>query len=95
MQRSFTLCFSVLILFAALVQSALISQEMCEIIQMFFLFCRETNLKFKMGLRVTDEKLQEERELAQFNGELLDITALKQNVCQERQHEDLFNKKMF
>ncbi|KAM4719636.1 phospholipid-transporting ATPase IC [Anableps anableps] len=27
----------------------------------------ETNLKFKMGLRVTDEKLQEERELAQFN----------------------------
>uniref|UniRef100_A0A3B5QCU7 Phospholipid-transporting ATPase n=1 Tax=Xiphophorus maculatus TaxID=8083 RepID=A0A3B5QCU7_XIPMA len=27
----------------------------------------ETNLKFKMGLRVTDERLQEERELAQFN----------------------------
>ncbi|XP_076614933.1 phospholipid-transporting ATPase IC [Chaetodon auriga] len=27
----------------------------------------ETNLKFKMGLRVTDERLQEERQLAQFN----------------------------
>lgn len=27
----------------------------------------ETNLKFKMGLRVTDEKLQEERQLAQFD----------------------------
>lgn len=27
----------------------------------------ETNLKFKMGLRVTDERLQEERELAGFN----------------------------
>lgn len=29
---------------------------------------RETNLKFKMGLRVTDERLQEERQLAAFNG---------------------------
>ncbi|KAG7498592.1 phospholipid-transporting ATPase IC [Solea senegalensis] len=28
----------------------------------------ETNLKFKMGLRVTDERLQEERQLAQFDG---------------------------
>uniref|UniRef100_A0A3Q1EZJ4 Phospholipid-transporting ATPase n=1 Tax=Acanthochromis polyacanthus TaxID=80966 RepID=A0A3Q1EZJ4_9TELE len=27
----------------------------------------ETNLKFKMGLRVTDEMLQEERQLAEFN----------------------------
>uniref|UniRef100_A0A3B5AIS3 Phospholipid-transporting ATPase n=1 Tax=Stegastes partitus TaxID=144197 RepID=A0A3B5AIS3_9TELE len=27
----------------------------------------ETNLKFKMGLRVTDERLQEERQLAEFN----------------------------
>uniref|UniRef100_A0A3B4T7E9 Phospholipid-transporting ATPase n=1 Tax=Seriola dumerili TaxID=41447 RepID=A0A3B4T7E9_SERDU len=27
----------------------------------------ETNLKFKMGLRVTDEKLQEERKLAEFD----------------------------
>uniref|UniRef100_A0A8C6NLB8 Phospholipid-transporting ATPase n=1 Tax=Nothobranchius furzeri TaxID=105023 RepID=A0A8C6NLB8_NOTFU len=27
----------------------------------------ETNLKFKMGLRVTDERLQEEQELAEFN----------------------------
>uniref|UniRef100_A0A3Q3F832 Phospholipid-transporting ATPase n=1 Tax=Kryptolebias marmoratus TaxID=37003 RepID=A0A3Q3F832_KRYMA len=27
----------------------------------------ETNLKFKMGLRVTDERLQEERQLAQFD----------------------------
>uniref|UniRef100_A0A665W8D1 Phospholipid-transporting ATPase n=1 Tax=Echeneis naucrates TaxID=173247 RepID=A0A665W8D1_ECHNA len=27
----------------------------------------ETNLKFKMGLRVTDEKLQDERKLAQFD----------------------------
>ncbi|XP_070706126.1 phospholipid-transporting ATPase IC [Pempheris klunzingeri] len=27
----------------------------------------ETNLKFKMGLRVTDEKLQHERQLAEFN----------------------------
>ncbi len=30
---------------------------------------RETNLKFKMGLKVTDERLQEENQLAQFNGE--------------------------
>uniref|UniRef100_A0A8C7Z3I6 Phospholipid-transporting ATPase n=1 Tax=Oryzias sinensis TaxID=183150 RepID=A0A8C7Z3I6_9TELE len=28
----------------------------------------ETNLKFKMGLRVTDEMLQEERQLADFDG---------------------------
>lgn len=35
----------------------------------FFFSCRETNLKFKMGLRVTDERLQEERQLAEFNGE--------------------------
>uniref|UniRef100_A0AAV2IV86 Phospholipid-transporting ATPase n=1 Tax=Knipowitschia caucasica TaxID=637954 RepID=A0AAV2IV86_KNICA len=28
----------------------------------------ETNLKFKMGLRVTDEQLQEERQLADFDG---------------------------
>uniref|UniRef100_A0A8D3D0Q9 Phospholipid-transporting ATPase n=1 Tax=Scophthalmus maximus TaxID=52904 RepID=A0A8D3D0Q9_SCOMX len=28
----------------------------------------ETNLKFKFGLRVTDEKLQEERQLAEFDG---------------------------
>ncbi|XP_070781239.1 phospholipid-transporting ATPase IC isoform X1 [Enoplosus armatus] len=27
----------------------------------------ETNLKFKMGLKVTDERLQEERQLAEFN----------------------------
>ncbi|XP_030599115.1 phospholipid-transporting ATPase IC isoform X1 [Archocentrus centrarchus] len=27
----------------------------------------ETNLKFKLGLRVTDERLQEERQLAEFN----------------------------
>ncbi|XP_057674978.1 phospholipid-transporting ATPase IC [Corythoichthys intestinalis] len=27
----------------------------------------ETNLKFKMGLRITDERLQEERQLAQFD----------------------------
>uniref|UniRef100_A0A672HX09 Phospholipid-transporting ATPase n=1 Tax=Salarias fasciatus TaxID=181472 RepID=A0A672HX09_SALFA len=31
----------------------------------------ETNLKFKMGLRVTDERLQEERQLAEFDGETL------------------------
>uniref|UniRef100_A0AAQ5YD66 Phospholipid-transporting ATPase n=1 Tax=Amphiprion ocellaris TaxID=80972 RepID=A0AAQ5YD66_AMPOC len=31
----------------------------------------ETNLKFKMGLRVTDERLQEERQLAEFNGKTL------------------------
>lgn len=30
---------------------------------------RETNLKFKMGLKVTDERLQEERQLAAFDGE--------------------------
>ncbi len=30
---------------------------------------RETNLKFKMGLKVTDERLQEEDQLARFNGE--------------------------
>ena len=29
---------------------------------------RETNLKFKMGLRVTDERLQEESQLARFDG---------------------------
>lgn len=34
-----------------------------------FVLCRETNLKFKMGLRVTDERLQEERQLAEFDGE--------------------------
>lgn len=34
------------------------------------LLVRETNLKFKMGLRVTDERLQEERQLAAFDGEL-------------------------
>uniref|UniRef100_A0A8C9Y4W8 Phospholipid-transporting ATPase n=1 Tax=Sander lucioperca TaxID=283035 RepID=A0A8C9Y4W8_SANLU len=28
----------------------------------------ETNLKFKLGLRVTDERLQDERQLAEFNG---------------------------
>lgn len=28
----------------------------------------ETNLKFKMGLRVTDERLQQEDQLAQFDG---------------------------
>lgn len=27
----------------------------------------ETNLKFRMGLRVTDERLQEERQLAEFD----------------------------
>lgn len=32
-------------------------------------FARETNLKFKMGLRVTDERLQEERQLAAYDGE--------------------------
>lgn len=32
-------------------------------------FCRETNLKFKMGLKVTDERLQRERQLAAFDGE--------------------------
>lgn len=34
-----------------------------------FVFNRETNLKFKMGLRVTDERLQHERQLAAFDGE--------------------------
>lgn len=34
----------------------------------FFFLGRETNLKFKMGLRVTDVGLQEERQLAAFNG---------------------------
>lgn len=34
-----------------------------------FSLCRETNLKFKMGLRETDERLQEERQLAGFDGE--------------------------
>lgn len=40
---------------------------------------RETNLKFKMGLRVTDERLQEERQLAAFNGEevVVDVVLLK------------------
>uniref|UniRef100_A0A8C4DK95 Phospholipid-transporting ATPase n=1 Tax=Dicentrarchus labrax TaxID=13489 RepID=A0A8C4DK95_DICLA len=33
----------------------------------FYFLCRETNLKFKMGLRVTDERLQEERQLAEFD----------------------------
>lgn len=32
-------------------------------------FYRETNLKFKLGLRVTDERLQHEQQLAAFNGE--------------------------
>lgn len=36
----------------------------------YFFLCRETNLKFKLGLRVTDEQLQEERQLAEFDGEL-------------------------
>lgn len=36
----------------------------------YFFPCRETNLKFKLGLRVTDEQLQEERQLADFDGEL-------------------------
>lgn len=36
----------------------------------YFFLCRETNLKFKLGLRVTDEQLQEERQLADFDGEL-------------------------
>ena len=36
----------------------------------YFFLCRETNLKFKLGLRVTDERLQEERQLAEFDGEL-------------------------
>lgn len=31
--------------------------------------CRETNLKFKLGLRVTDERLQQEHQLAAFDGE--------------------------
>lgn len=35
----------------------------------FFFLYRETNLKFKMGLRVTDERLQHERQLAEFDGE--------------------------
>lgn len=34
-----------------------------------FSFSRETNLKFKLGLRVTDERLQHERQLAAFDGE--------------------------
>lgn len=29
---------------------------------------RETNLKFKMGLKVTHERLQEENQLANFDG---------------------------
>lgn len=41
-------------------------------IEMYFFVClsRETNLKFKMGLKVTDERLQEENQLAKFNGRL-------------------------
>lgn len=35
-----------------------------------FISCRETNLKFRMGLRVTDQRLQEEQQLAQFNGKI-------------------------
>lgn len=38
--------------------------------------CRETNLKFKLGLRVTDEELQEVRQLAEFNGTTRDSAAL-------------------
>lgn len=33
-----------------------------------FYLCSETNLKFKMGLKETDEGLQELRQLAEFNG---------------------------
>lgn len=52
---------------------------------------RETNLKFKMGLRVTDERLQEERQLAAFDGECCALvrihfhlwpkTWMKSNCC--------------
>lgn len=38
---------------------------------------RETNLKFKFGLRVTDEKLQEERQLAEFDGKTVFHTCMK------------------
>ncbi|KAA0719709.1 Phospholipid-transporting ATPase IC [Triplophysa tibetana] len=31
----------------------------------------ETNLKFKMGLKVTDERLQEENQMAKFNGMIM------------------------
>lgn len=48
----------------------------------FFSVCRETNLKFKMGLRVTDERLQEERQLAEFNGKYLCVTYRKLNSFQ-------------
>uniref|UniRef100_A0A8C1P7U1 Phospholipid-transporting ATPase n=1 Tax=Cyprinus carpio TaxID=7962 RepID=A0A8C1P7U1_CYPCA len=39
----------------------------------------ETNLKFKMGLKVTDERLQEEDQLARYNGEY-DMTLI---LCEE------------
>lgn len=35
---------------------------------MFFVPLSETNLKFKMGLKVTHERLQEESQLAGFDG---------------------------
>lgn len=43
------------------------------------LLVRETNLKFKMGLRVTDQRLQEERQLAAYDGAccaLVQITSI-------------------
>lgn len=33
-----------------------------------FFLCSETNLKFKMGLKETDEGLQEQHQLAEFDG---------------------------
>uniref|UniRef100_A0A8C6KSV6 Phospholipid-transporting ATPase n=1 Tax=Nothobranchius furzeri TaxID=105023 RepID=A0A8C6KSV6_NOTFU len=46
----------------------------------------ETNLKFKMGLRVTDERLQEEQELAEFNG--------KNHRCEPNNRLDKFTGTM-
>lgn len=37
-------------------------------VYILFSRCSETNLKFRMGLRVTDERLQEDHQLADFNG---------------------------
>lgn len=48
--------------------AAILNPNFSPFVSVFFL-CRETNLKFKMGLRVTDERLQEERQLAGFDGE--------------------------
>lgn len=70
----------------------------------YFFLCRETNLKFKLGLRATDEQLQEERQLAEFDGELgshykpslfPETSNTFYHSTDSKEHKSLFFKKLY